>query len=80
MSQQEGQDLARSLGIPFIETSAKSGQNVDDSFVCMTRDIKRKVDQSGLVGAAKAVKNASRSSVVLAKGDRKMSMSEKCCR
>ena len=80
VSQQEGQDLARSLGIPFIETSAKSGQNVDDSFVCMTRDIKRKVDQSGLVGAAKAVKNASRSSVVLAKGDRKMSMSEKCCR
>ena len=45
----------------------------------MTREIKQKVDQKGIVGA-KVHKNMKRSSVVLPKGDKKMSMSEKCCR
>lgn len=80
VTHEEGAELASSLGIQFLETSAKNGQNVDDSFVCMTREIKRRVDQSGLVGVGSATKHASRSTVTLAKGDRKMSMSEKCCR
>jgi len=39
----EGKELADSLGIPFIETSAKTAQNVEESFVKMAGEIKSKI-------------------------------------
>lgn len=33
-------EFADSLGIPFLETSAKNSTNVDDSFMTMAREIK----------------------------------------
>jgi hypothetical protein len=33
----EGMNLARQYGIPFIETSAKDGSNVDKIFVTMAQ-------------------------------------------
>ena len=32
VSTEEGQKLAEELGVPFIETSAKSGLNIDEIF------------------------------------------------
>ncbi len=34
------QEFADSLGIPFLETSAKNSTNVDDAFLTMAREIK----------------------------------------
>lgn len=47
---QEGELYARELQIPFLETSALSGSNVESVFVTMTRDIKKLVDSRGLTG------------------------------
>lgn len=45
----QAQDLARSYGIPFIETSAKTRQGVDDAFYTLVREIrKHKEKGSGL--------------------------------
>ncbi|XP_068102650.1 ras-like protein [Hyperolius riggenbachi] len=37
----QAQDLARSYGIPYIETSAKTGQGVEDAFYTLVREIRR---------------------------------------
>lgn len=47
---QEGELYARELNIPFLETSALSGSNVESVFVTMTRDVKKLVDSRGLSG------------------------------
>jgi hypothetical protein len=38
------------MGIPFVETSALNGSNVESAFVRMTQGIKRSLDQRGLTG------------------------------
>jgi GTPase SAR1 family protein len=50
VSREEGELLAQSLDIPFIETSALSGSYIEDAFVCMTKKIKQHIDQRGLLG------------------------------
>lgn len=37
-------DFADSLGIPFLETSAKNATNVEQAFMTMSSEIKRRVD------------------------------------
>jgi GTPase KRas len=37
----EGQDLAKSFGCPFLETSAKARINVEDSFYQLVREIRK---------------------------------------
>lgn len=53
----EGKDLADSLGVQFMETSAKLAHNVEQAFMAMANDIQRKVSRPGssqaLMGAAK---------------------------
>jgi len=39
--------FAESMGIPFIETSAKSATNVESCFVSMARDIKNRLSSDG---------------------------------
>lgn len=39
---EEGQELANSYQMPFLETSARNSQNVDEAFVTMTKEIKDK--------------------------------------
>ena len=41
VSTQEGRDLAKQFGCKFIETSAKSRYNVDESFFNLVREIRR---------------------------------------
>eukprot|EP00981_Chlorochromonas_danica_P014658 scaffold8522_cov157-Ochromonas_danica.AAC.2 len=50
VSYDEGAFLAEELGIPFVETSALNGSNVESAFVTMTKNIKRSVDRRGLTG------------------------------
>jgi len=42
----EAKEFADSLGISFLETSAKSAQNVEEAFLTMTRQIKERVSRS----------------------------------
>jgi len=37
----EGQDLAKTFGCPFMEASAKTRVNVEDSFFELVREIRR---------------------------------------
>jgi len=39
VSSEEGQELAKSLGMQFFEVSAKTGQNVNEAFESMVQDI-----------------------------------------
>eukprot|EP01099_Mayorella_cantabrigiensis_P007143 TRINITY_DN6201_c0_g1_i1.p1 TRINITY_DN6201_c0_g1~~TRINITY_DN6201_c0_g1_i1.p1 ORF type:complete len:181 (-),score=34.36 TRINITY_DN6201_c0_g1_i1:19-561(-) len=41
VTKEEGRNLAKFLGCPFFETSARSGANVDEMFVEMVRVIER---------------------------------------
>jgi GTPase SAR1 family protein len=41
VSYEEGDQLASELQVPFVETSALTGNNVEQAFVCMTANIKR---------------------------------------
>ena len=79
VSREEGEAVARELNIPYIETSAKNGSGVEDSFTQMSRAMKISVEKQGLVG----VKTANKSKAVrisTTASDRKMKISEKCCR
>lgn len=51
------QELADSLGIPFLETSARDSINVDEAFTRMARDIKERMAVSGGNDAAGARPN-----------------------
>jgi len=42
----EAKEFAESLSISFLETSAKSAQNVEEAFLTMTRQIKERVSRS----------------------------------
>ena len=39
VSEEEGKILANALGLKYIETSAKTGQNIDKLFYILTEDI-----------------------------------------
>jgi small GTP-binding protein len=73
----EGELLAKELKIPFVETSALSGYNVEAAFVSMTSNIKKSVDRRGLTGVqGKGVKKAG--GVKIGTGDAKMNTIDKC--
>eukprot|EP00604_Paraphysomonas_vestita_P001126 CAMPEP_0174819520 /NCGR_PEP_ID=MMETSP1107-20130205/2813_1 /TAXON_ID=36770 /ORGANISM="Paraphysomonas vestita, Strain GFlagA" /LENGTH=351 /DNA_ID=CAMNT_0016033189 /DNA_START=675 /DNA_END=1730 /DNA_ORIENTATION=- len=77
VSHEEGEALAMELGIPFLQTSALSGENIENAFVKMTQRIKASVDKRGVTGVS-ANGMTSASGVVLASGERQMTLKEKC--
>lgn len=42
-------DLAKQYGVPFIETSAKTRQGVDEAFYTLVREIKKDVSRPRLI-------------------------------
>lgn len=61
VTEEQGQELAKELGINFLETSAKSSINVEEAFLSLARDIKTRLidtqqveptNASGAAGAA----------------------------
>jgi GTPase SAR1 family protein len=74
VSTEEGDALAKELGMPFVETSALSGSNVENAFVTMTLNVKKSVDRRGLSGV--------KSKNMLSSGGVQLSSKEKksgCC-
>jgi len=47
VSYEEGMELAKHFEIPFLETSAKNSVNVESSFVTMSKEIKRNIQNKG---------------------------------
>ncbi|NXC72727.1 RAB8A protein, partial [Anhinga anhinga] len=45
VSREQGEKLAASFGIKFMETSAKANINIEDAFFTLARDIKAKMDK-----------------------------------
>lgn len=46
------QEFADSLGIPFLETSAKNATNVEQSFMTMAAEIKKRMGPGATAGGA----------------------------
>lgn len=53
---EEGKTLAESLGIKFLETSAKDAVNVEKAFTTLSNEIKSKVQGRPNVGGASTAK------------------------
>lgn len=47
VSREEGEELAKHYGIPYLETSAKSNICVEDSFITMAKQIKQSLITKG---------------------------------
>ena len=57
VSTEEGAELARSLGVQFLETSAKDSSNVGESFTRISQEIKGKIASTAkLLNRAKGEK------------------------
>lgn len=58
VSTERGQALADELGIPFLEVSAKTNENIEKAFYSLAADIKKRIidtskpEQSGTTGSA----------------------------
>ena len=53
VTKNEGEDLAKSFGVPFFETSALSRINVDESFFELVREIRKHRDDTPVSAADK---------------------------
>lgn len=52
---EQGEELAKELGIPYIETSAKSNSNVEEAFFNLAREVKtRLIDTAAVTQASPA--------------------------
>ena len=49
VTEQEGKELASSMGLEFLETSAKNALKVDEGFIVMAQEIKNKIASSARV-------------------------------
>jgi len=67
----EGADLAKTIGCPFFETSAKTRINVEESFMEVVREIRKRRDQEEGGVKGKPVKTD--------KGDKKAGKSKPRC-
>lgn len=56
VSFEQGQEFAKSMGIPFVETSAKNAVNVEKAFMDMAAQIKGRIKSQPLADKNKGTK------------------------
>ena len=79
VSKERGKQLADSYGIPFIETSAKSNENIEKLFVDSTKvfiDKQLQIENVGFSNNQKSINNAAKLSTTKAENTKKK---KKCC-
>lgn len=59
VSTDEGAELARHFEIPFLETSAKNSINVEQSFITMSKEIKKNIGNKPVTGGGASVPGGS---------------------
>ncbi|KAJ1916582.1 Ras- protein Rab-1A [Mycoemilia scoparia] len=74
---EEAKEFADSLGISFIETSAKESENVDEAFVSLARQIKERMDKDHIGGSGSS--GANDKSEVKLSGENINTQSSGCC-
>ena len=72
VSYQTGKEFADSLGIPFLETSAKNATNVEEAFMTMASEIKKRM-------ASQPAMNANKSGTVKVGGSQPLQQKSGCC-
>ncbi|XP_037327754.2 ras-related protein Rab-1B-like [Pungitius pungitius] len=78
------QDLASSLNVPFLETSAKSSDNVERAFLTMASEIHKRVasEGGGMLGESKETRAQSakiHSAPLWLGGDKQTDEASNCC-
>jgi Ras-related protein Rab-8A len=72
VSTEQGEALAKELGIPFLEVSAKSNINIDKAFYSLAADIKKRI-----IDTSKNEPTGNSGGVNVGSGD--SGSSSKCC-
>jgi len=63
VSNQQARELAEELGVPYLETSAKSSINVDEAFFTLAREIKKRLIDNAAPASSPTSANAQSGSV-----------------
>jgi Ras-related protein Rab-8A len=84
ISPEQGKALAAQLGMQFMETSAKSGHNVEHLFSMLALQVKAKIEEAAAISSAKAISALNLSKTVTGKCasanlENKSNSSLKCC-
>ena len=77
VSKQQGQQLAREYDIPFIETSARTGENVQEAFILLASDVVNRLMAS--FGDVDATSDVLFTRVIQIKRDTISTRSVGCC-
>ena len=57
VSYEQGFQLAKEFNLPFVETSAIDGTNVDEAFMKLITSVHDRLEQAGLLRSSRAVSN-----------------------
>lgn len=79
VTQQQAYELAEELGIPYLETSAKSSINVDEAFFTLARQIKKRLLDNAAPSPTASTPNSGSASVNVASGNASNESASKCC-
>lgn len=64
VDRERGLELAREYGLKFMETSAKTNTNVDEAFLTLSKDIKRRLIDTGKLAPEHANNNITNNGAV----------------
>ncbi|KAL7005858.1 GTP-binding protein [Cystobasidiomycetes sp. EMM_F5] len=79
ISNQQAQELAEELGIPYLETSAKSAINTDEAFFTLARAIKKRLLDTAAPSSSSAAASGSSGSVNVGQGNSGSQEKGGCC-
>ena len=65
VERERGLELAREYGLKFMETSAKTNTNVDEAFLTLSKDIKRRLIDTGKLAPDGNAGNSGNASVAI---------------